>query len=114
MTDQEAPQAPTDTLAPSAPAAPDGKPVITPVDGSYSQEQVDEAPARMAELEPTIRDHAERLQLTPLQVGVVIARLHGAHDEDGKRRFPAGVSHVTRMSADDFDAALQVALHGRI
>lgn len=63
---------------------------------------------------PTIRDHAERHELKPWQVGAVIARLHGVHDEDGKRVFPDGTSLTTRMSDDDFDAALDVALHGRV
>jgi hypothetical protein len=63
---------------------------------------------------PTIRDHAERAQLAPWQVAVVIARLNGDHDKDGKRRFVDGVGLTTRMSDDAFDKALQVALHGRV
>ena len=62
---------------------------------------------------PTIRDHAERLQLLPWQVAAIVARLHGEH-VDGKRLFADGASLNTRMSDADFDAAAQRALHGRI
>jgi len=66
------------------------------------------------ELLPTIRDHAERLELAPWKVGAVIARLHGTHDEKGKRVFEHGVSLTTRISDADFDAALELTLHGRV
>lgn len=67
-----------------------------------------------AELEPTIRDHAERLKLASWQVAAIIARLHGIHDEDDERVFVDGVSLVTRMSVADFDEAAEVALKGRV
>jgi hypothetical protein len=63
---------------------------------------------------PTVRDHAERLQLKPWQVGAVVARLNGEHDEEGVRVFPEGVSLTTRMTDEEFDAAADVALHGRV
>jgi hypothetical protein len=66
------------------------------------------------ELEPTIRDHVERLGVEQWKVGVIVARLHGEHDAEGKRRFPDGVSLTTRMGADDFEAAIKAALHGRV
>jgi hypothetical protein len=57
---------------------------------------------------PTIRDHAERLELAPWKVKAVIARLHGSRELTAP-----GVDLNTRMSQSDFDAALDVALHGR-
>lgn len=63
---------------------------------------------------PTIRDHAARLDLAPWQIAATVARLHGEHDADGKRVFPAGVDLNTRMSVEDFAAAADTALHGRI
>lgn len=63
---------------------------------------------------PTIRDHAERLQLDPWQVGAVVARMNGEHDDKGVRKFPQGVSVTTRIGETEFDAALHIALHGRV
>lgn len=87
------------------------KPPAPPV-GTQPPAQETKQPA--AELLPTVRDHAERLGLVPWQVGAIVARLHGTHDEDGDRVFPDGASLTTRMSDEDFDAAADVALHGRV
>jgi hypothetical protein len=61
----------------------------------------------------TIREHAERKALAPWQLAALMARLNGEY-VDGKRRFVDGVSLTTRMTVEDFDGALDVALHGRI
>lgn len=64
------------------------------------------SPSVSPDLLPTIRDHAERLKLLDWQVKATIARLHGS--------FVDGASLNTRMSAIDFEAAVDVTLHGRI
>jgi hypothetical protein len=92
--------------APPAPSAEEQKP--------DEEQKSDEEQKPAEQLEPTIRDHAERLQLAPWKVEAVVRRLHGTHDEDGERVFEKGVSHNTRMTEAEFDAALELALHGRV
>jgi len=74
----------------------------------------EEAPAVEERVEPTVRDHAARLELEPWQIATIVARMNGEHDADGKRVFAKGVDLNTRLTDTDFDAALKTALHGRI
>ncbi len=74
----------------------------------------DVRPADEAAALPTIRDHAEAKKFAPWQVAAIVARIHGAHDENGARVHKDGVSANTRMSEADFDAAAKLALTGRI
>jgi hypothetical protein len=62
---------------------------------------------------PTVRDHIERLALERWQAAAIVARLNGEFI-NGVRRFPLGVSLITRMSVADFDAALQAMMTGRV
>ena len=66
-----------------------------------------------AELLPTVREHVERAALERWQIWALLARLSGEHI-DGVRRFADGVSLSTRMSAEDFDAALTAFMQGRV
>jgi hypothetical protein len=70
-------------------------------------------PAADAEPLPTVRDHIERLTLARWQSAALMARLCGEH-VDGVRRFPDGVSLNTRMTVEEFDAAVQVLTQGRV
>lgn len=60
------------------------------------------------QLLPTIGDHADRLTLEPWKVKAVIARLHGSRVAGAP-----GVDLNTRLSENDFAAALDATLHGR-
>lgn len=96
MSDESAPiAAPSDTHAPEAPA-----PATAAV----------EAPTAAAPAEaPTVRDHAERLQLKPWEREAVIRRMHGERDEGAP-----DVNANTRLDEEAFTAALTRALHGRV
>ena len=94
--------------APSAPTKP-----LRPAQADADAAALKEADERL----PTIRELAESRGLKEWQIAALVARLHGAHvEKDGAqvRVFEHGVSRQTRMTVEDFDAALEAALHGRV
>lgn len=63
-------------------------------------EKLAAAPADVAAALPTVQEHVERLGLAPWQVEAVLRRHL--------------ITRSTQISVDDFDAAVEVALHGRL